>query len=67
MQYFLLSEAGVIRVPRRRPIKGIFCRHKNQVSGEACSASGMVRISGIDRYKVCTDCGKVLAEYHKDY
>ena len=33
MQYFLLSEAGVIRVPRRRPIKGIFCRHKNQVTG----------------------------------
>lgn len=67
MQYFLLSEAGIIRMPRRRIIKRLFCRHKNQVSGEACSASGMVRISGMDRYKVCADCGKVLAEYHKDY
>lgn len=67
MQYMLVSGAGVIRMPRRRIIKGLFCRHKNQISGEACSASGMVRISGMDRYKVCTDCGKVLAEYHKDY
>ena len=67
MKYLFTNNLGVVPMPRRRPIKGIFCRHKNQVSGEACSASGMVRISGTDRYKVCADCGKILAEYHKDY
>lgn len=67
MQYILVSGAGIIRMPRRRIIKGLFCQHKNQVSGEACSEHGLTRISGMDRYKVCADCGKILAEYHKDY
>lgn len=38
-----------------------------QVSGISCSENGLIRISGIDRYKVCTDCGKILTEFHKDY
>lgn len=67
MQYMLVSGAGIIRMPRRRIIKGLFCQHKNQVSGVACSEHGAILIPVLYRYKVCVDCGKILAEYHKDY
>lgn len=67
MRYLFTNNLGVVPMPCRRIIKGMFCRHKDQVSGEACSKNGLCRISGTDRYKVCVDCGKILAEYHKDY
>lgn len=63
----LRTNKGIIKVPEHKILKSMFCKHKNQVSGEHCSESGLARISGRDEYTVCLDCGKVLASSHIDY
>lgn len=64
-QYLRLNNGQVVPYPKKR--MNPFCKHKNQISGISCSKHGMERISGLDRYKVCCDCGKLLSEYHMDY
>ena len=64
---FLRTKTGIIEVPKRKLIKSLFCKHENRITGEHCSEHGMVRISGIDRYEVCLDCGKVTGEDHLDF
>lgn len=61
------SMPAIWEVPKRKPIKAMFCKHRNTVRGHACSKQGMCRISGFDYYEVCADCGTILSEKHIDY
>ena len=64
---YLATQDGIQEGPEKKPFKAIFCRHKNQITGKACSSKGLSRISGEDIYRVCRDCGKVLDEAHFNY
>ena len=65
---FLRTDSGyIVETPKKKPIKGLFCTHEHVEVGTECSESGYQRISGIDRYKVCMGCGKILGEYHKEF
>ncbi len=64
-RYLKLNGGKIVPWPTKK-IKP-FCMHKNQISGISCSEHGLERISGLDRYKVCCDCGKLLSEYHMEY
>lgn len=64
---YLRTSKGIIQVPERRFIKSLLCNHKNHITGNHCTESGISRISGLDTYTVCLDCGKVLSEHHTFY
>lgn len=61
---YIATEEKIVKVPKKRRIRSLFCEHKNQIRGSSCSSSGMQRISGDDIYRVCMDCGKILSEIH---
>lgn len=63
----LLTREGIKEVPKKKLIKLLFCKHRKRMQGEACSPQGLTRISGLDEYEVCQDCGKILGESHFDY
>jgi hypothetical protein len=65
--YLATDYCGIVETPKKRPVKALFCKHRNVIHGEACSKNGMRRISGSDIYRVCADCGTVLSEQHLDY
>lgn len=65
--YLMTDYCGIVEAPKKKPIKALFCKHRFVIEGEACSKSGMHRISGSDVYRVCADCGAVLSERHLDY
>lgn len=65
--YLATDNCGIVEVPKKRPLKALFCKHKFVIEGEACSKNGMRRISGCDIYRVCSDCGMILSEQHLDY
>lgn len=58
--YLATEEYGIWKVPEKKPLTALFCKHQNVVCGEHCSKSGMRRISGANYYKVCADCGTIL-------
>ena len=64
---YLATKDGISETPRLRPIKALFCKHRHIIAGKACSKNGLRRISGLDVYVVCIDCGKVLLENHTNY
>ena len=65
--YLATDYCGIVETPKKRPVKALFCKHRNVIHGEACSKNGMHRISGSVIYRVCADCGTVLSEQHLDY
>ncbi len=65
--HLALKNGNIVEVPQKHPVKSLFCRHRNRATGERCSEHGLRRISGTDQYTVCMDCGKILAEFHRDY
>ena len=65
--YLMTDGSGIVEIPKKKPIRALFCKHRNVIYGEACSKNGMHRISGCDIYRVCEDCGKILDEQHTDY
>ena len=65
--YLATDYCGSVETQKKRPVKALFCKHRNVIHGEACSKNGMRRISGNDIYRVCADCGTVLSEQHTDY
>lgn len=67
MSLYLRTPEGIRQTPEKKPIKALFCRHKNRIKGESCSRRGLTRISGEDIYEVCEDCGKILSESHFNY
>lgn len=67
MRHLMTNGREIVSVPKIKPIRSWFCRHKNQISGLLCSEIGLMRISGEDRLKVCKDCGKILEEHHIVY
>ncbi len=67
MKGYLATKKGIVAIPEERKIRAIFCRHRNTIEGEMCSEIGMRRISGEDRYLICMNCGRVLAERHTTY
>ena len=58
---------GIVKVKETSFVKKLFCKHINIMSGLSCSSIGLLRISGEDKYTVCEDCGKILAESHTQY
>lgn len=64
---YLLTSDGIKEIPKKKTFKALFCKHLDQICGQSCSSSGLVRISGEDIYKVCRDCGKILSEQHTQY
>ena len=65
--YLATDYCGIVETPKKRPVKALFCKHRNVIHGEACSKNGMRRISGQDTYVVCADCGTILGEWHINY
>lgn len=64
---YLRTTAGIREAPSKRRLKQFFCKHRRTMSGENCSPQGLTRISGLDGYTVCLDCGKILSEIHVNY
>ena len=64
---YLLTKDGIQKVPKKKFLRSLFCKHQNQMSGEHCSEIVLMRISGSDRYTICRNCGKVLDERHTQY
>lgn len=64
---YLLTKDGIKETPKRKRIKSLFCKHQNRISGVHCSENGLVRISGVDEYTVCAECGTILEESHHNY
>lgn len=67
MRYLMAKGQGIVPMPKHRPIRSVFCKHINQISGLDCSEIGLMRISGMDQYRICEDCGKILEEHHTEY
>lgn len=67
IMHLLVSGQGIIEVKQTSTIKKLFCKHKETTTGISCSSIGLMRISGADTYRVCSECGKVLAEQHTQY
>lgn len=67
MKQYLMTKNWILPFPKTKPIKSVFCGHKDQITGLLCSEIGLMRISGADKFKVCNDCGKVLEEHHTQY
>lgn len=64
---FLRTPNGIKEVTKFRRFKSVFCKHRNLIAGISCSKNGMSRISGIDSYVICNDCGLVMSESHTNY
>lgn len=64
---YLRTEKGIIKIPKRNFMRSLFCKHVILEVGEMCSENGQSRISGADRYAVCSRCGKIIAESHLNY
>lgn len=67
MMYLMTEEQGIWKVPEKKPYTALFCKHRNVVHGKCCSKKGMLRISGVNHYAVCADCGTILNAEHIDY
>lgn len=64
----LMTKEGIKEIPKQKgKIRKLFCKHHTIINGISCSSIGLQRISGEDYYEVCSVCGKVLKENHKNY
>jgi hypothetical protein len=64
--HLLVKGRGIVEIKQKGLFAKLFCNH-SPIVGEQCSSIGLTRISGMDIYKVCDKCGKILSSQHTTY